>query len=95
MTWPKLAWVPGLKGPAPQIWHGPQFRDQKPVKNLQEHELNEEQAQMNLDQLAKLFPLKTNEAGEPCDGQQNLTAATTSQSPKQSHSSKTPPYVEP
>jgi len=61
---PKLVWLTGLKGPVAQVWFQEYTRDMKPVKPLQQHELTEEQAKMNLDQLAKLFPYNKPEATE-------------------------------
>lgn len=50
---PCLVWVNSLKGPQPEIWHGPMFRDQKPIAVIASKAL----AEMSIDGLAKLAPI--------------------------------------
>lgn len=55
----KFAYVRGLKGPVPQIWHtGQATRELRPIVPLMAVEITPEESEMTLDALSQKYPFK-------------------------------------
>lgn len=52
----KFVYVTSPRGPSPQVWHTEQTHNGKAKPTLASHDLTDEQAQLTLDELVKLFP---------------------------------------
>lgn len=56
---PKLVYLQGLKGPAPQLWQDDSVlgvTGEKTYPVLQEHKITEKEAELSLDELMKIYP---------------------------------------
>lgn len=54
-----FVWMPGNRGPVPQIWHVAMKREKEDLQPLAVHELKDGESALSFDELVKLYPAPT------------------------------------